>query len=69
MTSRPAQAAAQSDPVRNPQFRRWLPDSATGQESAELRTWHAHDVMPPMSRARRIAEAKWEKIVRAEVAP
>jgi hypothetical protein len=69
MSARPAQAAAQSDPARNFQFRRWLPDGATGQETGQLRTWHAADVTPPMSRARRIAEARWAKIVRPEFKP
>jgi hypothetical protein len=64
MTARAAQAAAQSDPARNVQFRRWLPDSSTGEQSAKLSAWHAADVVPPMSRARRIAEARWSAITR-----
>jgi hypothetical protein len=68
MSPRPAQAAGQSDPAYNTQFRRWLPDGATGADRAYIRAWHASDVIPPMSKARRLAERQWIKLTQHRVA-
>ena len=62
VSARSAQAAEQADPDRNVQFRRWPVTEATGPQDGTMRTWYAADVAPPMSRARRLAEARWAKV-------
>ncbi len=61
---REARCADQDNPGQNPQFKRqWAEGGTTGAASASLQVWHAADVVPPMSRARRQAEAAWATIV------
>ena len=44
MTDRAAQAAAQSDPARNPNFRRaWGNECGVGDPTAPMRAWYASD--------------------------
>lgn len=65
MSSRHAQAAAQADPDRNFQFRRW-PAPAMGPDYAPIRCWHAPD--EPVARvpaARLAAERAWARVVAA----
>jgi hypothetical protein len=65
MTGRTADAAAQSDPDCNRQFRRW-PASPIGPDTDRVYTWHAPDLPapPPPSPARRAAERKWRRVTR-----
>jgi hypothetical protein len=67
MSPRAAQAAAQSDPDCNTQFRRWRPDGATGPDAAPLRAWHAGDA-PILSTTRAAAERAWSQLAQASAA-
>ncbi len=62
MSARPALAARQSFPDHNPQFRRFRSHDAVAPDWTDLRSWHADDVKPPMSRKRREAEAQWLRL-------
>ena len=64
MTARAHRAAQQSDPEFNTQWKRWLPDGATGPDPSPVRTWHADDAPPrlKLSAPRRAAERAWARI-------
>ncbi len=69
MSGRAAQAAAQSDPEFNTQWKRWLPDGATGPIVNGVRAWHDWDVRAPQTTSvRRAAEREWAKVT-GSIAP
>jgi len=65
MSGRAAQAASQSDPEKNVQFRRWRTTETTGLEIVGIRAWHSRDLdLSTMSPTRRIAERAWVQVTR-----
>jgi hypothetical protein len=64
MSARTAQAAAQSDPVRNYQFSRgWIEAYQEAGAPPGIRVWHA-EAEPRMSPQRAAAERFWGKLTR-----
>ncbi len=66
MSDRAAQAAAQSDPARNPNFRRtWGCECGAADAIAQIRVWHSDDDPALFLKSeQRQAERTWRRLTR-----